>query len=140
MQERALRIDAPRLRAVGQELTRLADALTRADPPPERGRAGMGEWLTAVLRARRLRTVHIGGGLFGDPAWDMLLHLMKARLDGERVFVSGLCAAAAVPGTAGMKWIKQLEKKGLLVRRRAAGDSRKVLVELTEAAVAQIEA
>lgn len=139
MQKRTSSIDASRLRAVGQELTRLADDLARAERPPRREAPGLGEWVAAVLRARRLRAVHVGGDMFGDPAWDMLLHLMKARLEGEQVFVTGLCAAAAVAGTTGIRWIAILEKKGLLVRRRATGDSRKVLVELTETAVARIE-
>ena len=132
-------IDAPWLRAVGQELARLGDELTRAGPSANEPPSALPERIAAVLRARRLRAIHIGGALFSDPAWDMLLHLMKARLDGEQVFVTGLCAVAAVPATTGLRWIVQLEKKGLIVRRPAAGDRRRVLVELTEPAVARIE-
>lgn len=50
-----------------------------------------------LLRARRLRADFLPGDLFADPAWDMLLDLLAAHLDQERVSVSSLCIAAAVP-------------------------------------------
>ena len=47
----------------------------------------------AAIRARRLREQFFAAELFADPAWDMLLDLMAARLEGCPVAVSSLCIA-----------------------------------------------
>src|SRR5690606_9764038 len=67
-----------------------------------------------LLRARRLRDEFLPGDLFADPAWDMLLDLFAARLEQERVSVSSLCIASAVPPTTALRWIRTLTEKGLL--------------------------
>ena len=73
-------------------------------------------FIRSVIRARRLRDHFFRGELFADPAWDMLLDLMAARLEGKRVAVSSLCIAAAVPATTALRWIKALTDRGLFVR------------------------
>ena len=72
--------------------------------------------IRAIIRARRLRDQYFRGDLFADPAWDMLLDLMAARLEKNRVAVSSLCIAAAVPATTALRWIKALTDRGLFVR------------------------
>ena len=72
--------------------------------------------IRSIIRARRLRDHYFRGGLFADPAWDMLLDLMAARLEKNRVAVSSLCIAAAVPATTALRWIKALTDSGLFVR------------------------
>ena len=42
----------------------------------------------------------------------MLLDLLAARLERERVSVSSLCIAAAVPPTTALRWIRTLTDKG----------------------------
>lgn len=88
----------------------------------------------SIIRARRLRDSYFKGGLFADPAWDMLLDLMAARLEKHRVAVSSLCIAAAVPPTTALRWIKTLTEKGLLVRRADPADGRRVYIELSDEA------
>jgi hypothetical protein len=44
-----------------------------------------------------MREQFFGPDLFADPAWDILLDLYAARLEQQRVAVSSLCIAAAVP-------------------------------------------
>jgi DNA-binding MarR family transcriptional regulator len=70
----------------------------------------------------------------------MLLDLMAARLDGQRVAVSSLCIAAAVPATTALRWIKTLTDHGLFVRTADPQDGRRVFIELSEAAAAQLSA
>ncbi|HEX8364019.1 MAG TPA: MarR family transcriptional regulator [Allosphingosinicella sp.] len=88
----------------------------------------------SIIRARRLRDSYLKGGLFADPAWDMLLDLMAARLERNRVAVSSLCIAAAVPPTTALRWIKTLTDKGLLVRCADPADGRRVYIELSDEA------
>ncbi len=97
--------------------------LALADDTAQRPRIGQ-------RRARRLRDQYIRGGLFADPAWDMLLDLMAARLEGNRVAVSSLCIAAAVPATTALRWIRALTERGLFIRSADPQDGRRVYIEL----------
>lgn len=95
-------------------------------PPPDPG------FVRAIIRARRLRDQYLGPNLFADPAWDMMLDLMAARLERNRVAVSSLCIAAAVPPTTALRWIKALSDRGLFVRRADPRDGRRVYIELSD--------
>jgi len=88
--------------------------------------------IRAMIRARRLREQYFRGELFADPAWDMLLDLMAARLEKNRVAVSSLCIAAAVPATTALRWIKALTDRGLFVRAADPQDGRRVYIELSD--------
>jgi DNA-binding MarR family transcriptional regulator len=96
--------------------------------------------IRSIIRARRLRDSYLQGDLFADPAWDMLLDLMAARLEKHRVAVSSLCIAAAVPPTTALRWIKTLTEKGLLVRRADPADGRRVYIELSDEAARALAA
>ena len=88
----------------------------------------------ALIRARRLRDQFLPADLFADPAWDMMLDLLAARLAGARVSVSSLCIAASVPPTTALRWIKQLTDRGVFARVDDPSDGRRVFIELTESA------
>ena len=85
-----------------------------------------------MLRARRIRADFLPGDLFADPAWDMLLDLLAARLEQERVSVSSLCIAAAVPPTTALRWIRTLTDKGLVQRHADPHDGRRVFISLAQ--------
>ena len=89
-----------------------------------------------IIRARRLREDLFGPGIFADPAWDILLDLTAAKLEGRSVAVSSLCIAAAVPATTALRWIKQLTDAGFLHRVADPDDGRRVFIEMTERASA----
>jgi hypothetical protein len=91
-----------------------------------------------MLRARRLRDQFLPGELFADPAWDMMLDLMAARLSGERVSVSSLCIAAAVPPTTALRWIRQLTERGIFRREADIADGRRVFIMLSDEAASSI--
>jgi hypothetical protein len=93
----------------------------------------------AVIRARRMRDHFFRSELFADPAWDMLLDLMAARLEKQRVAVSSLCIAAAVPPTTALRWIKTLCDQGVFVRVADPEDGRRVFIELSESSAAAME-
>jgi DNA-binding MarR family transcriptional regulator len=79
-----------------------------------------------------MREQFFGPDLFADPAWDILLDLYAARLEQQRVAVSSLCIAAAVPATTALRWIKTLTETGLLVRTADPNDGRRVYIELSQ--------
>ena len=85
-----------------------------------------------MLRARRLREDFLPADLFADPAWDMLLDLLAARLEQERVSVSSLCIASAVPPTTALRWIRTLTDKGIVHRQADPHDRRRVFIALTD--------
>jgi DNA-binding MarR family transcriptional regulator len=84
----------------------------------------------AVIRARRLRGRYFSDDLFADPAWDILLDLLHAEASHRRVSVTSLCIAASVPVTTALRWIKSMERDGLVIRRNDPLDARRVFVEL----------
>lgn len=108
-------------------------------PPPDRAQeapldqtAIARHWAKLLLDTYSARTSFFPGGLFADPAWDMLLDLMHARLNGKRISVSSLCIAARVPATTALRRIGDLVSSGLAVRVRDENDGRRVFIELTE--------
>ncbi|MEA3066055.1 MAG: hypothetical protein QOJ27_2516 [Sphingomonadales bacterium] len=97
-------------------------------------------FIRSIIRARRLRDHFFRGEMFADPAWDMLLDLMAARVERQRVAVSSLCIAAAVPPTTALRWIKTLCDQGLFVRVADPEDGRRVFIELSTETATMMEA
>ncbi len=93
-----------------------------------------------MIRARRLRAHFFRADLFADPAWDMLLDLMAARLERKQVAVSSLCIAAAVPPTTALRWLGVLTEHGLVLRVADPEDGRRVHVELSEPSARALDA
>jgi hypothetical protein len=131
------------LQQLSQDAARIASALASLSEAVERTQGGEPATpdeeidagrIRAIIRARRLREQFFPPDLFADPAWDMLLDLMAARLDGQHVAVSSLCIAAAVPATTALRWIKSLTDQGLFIRVSDPTDGRRVYIELSESA------
>lgn len=99
-----------------------------ASPTPEAVRAQ----LRREIKARRLRERLLPDGLFADPAWDILLDLTLARLEGRLTPVSSLCIAAAVPTTTALRWIKTLLDRGLIERRPDPDDRRRHYIHASD--------
>ncbi len=141
--------EAERLRMLNEEVARLAEVLTQLSaerPGGVRDRApgfraeSVSEpdpdprVVRSTIRTRRLRDQHFPSDLFADPAWDMLLDLYAARLEGRRVSVSSLCIAAAVPPTTALRWIGTLHDASLFGREADPTDKRRAHITLTERA------
>jgi hypothetical protein len=143
-----------RLQQLSEEVGRIADVLAAlseheaaAAAMAAVGGPGNGEeealdpgFIRSIIRVRRLRDHFFKGDLFADPAWDMLLDLMAARVERQRVAVSSLCIAAAVPPTTALRWIKSLCDQGLFVRVADPEDGRRVFIELSGETAARMEA
>lgn len=91
-----------------------------------------------IIKLRRLRDNYFDPSLFADPAWDILLDLMAAKLEGVRVSVSSLCIAAAVPATTALRWISTMTENGLLVREHDPDDARRIFIGLSEEVAASL--
>lgn len=153
--------DPVRLRRLADEVARIARALTSlsganqgsrnfAGPTPaglEDVQSGFSAQLPdlvadlpssgevrCILRLRRLRESFFDSALFADPAWDMLLDLLSARLDGDQVAVSSLCIAAAVPPTTALRWIRGMTDHGLFERHADPMDGRRIFIRLSDTA------
>ena len=143
-----------RLQQLSEEVGRIANVLAALSEDEAAAAAmavvgaapnGNGEKLDAgfirsIIRARRLRDHFFRGEMFADPAWDMLLDLMAARVERQRVAVSSLCIAAAVPPTTALRWIKTLCDQGLFVRVADPEDGRRVFIELSTETATMMEA
>lgn len=95
--------------------------------------------IRAYIQSRRERNDFFGTELFADPAWDMLLDLSAARLEGRQVSVSSLCIAAAVPTTTALRWIRLLIERGILLREPDPTDGRRAYVSLSETAAVAMD-
>lgn len=136
----------PDLAEIGQQLDALASQLSswvRRNGASEALWPGTADWaevdsaamarsIRNLIRQRRARGRFFPSDLFADPAWDILLDLTAARLEGSSVPISSLCIAAGVPTTTALRWIATLVDLGLLLRRSDKADRRRVFVELTE--------
>ena len=93
-----------------------------------------------LIKFRRLRDGFFDAELFADPAWDILLDLMAARLEGRNVSVSSLCIAAAVPPTTALRWITAMTESGMLLRQQDPADARRVFIILSDEVTAKLNA
>lgn len=132
------------LRALAVRLLKLADdcddlqgsgdtTVTRKGPPlrQESQAHALGAFAELEYRGRRLRDELLGSDLFGEPAWDMLLDLYVNHARKRRVPVSALCQASSRPATTALRWIGELQTRGLVCRRDSSADNRVSHVELT---------
>ena len=153
-------IDAQRLRRLADEVGRIARALSSiSSHNPSGGITGQvsdmqlafkaepmdmafapdvpsAPDIRRLIRLRRMRDNFFDPALFADPAWDMLLDLMAARIEEDRVAVSSLCIAAAVPPTTALRWIKAMTDHGLFERHADPDDGRRIFIRLSEPAAA----
>ncbi len=91
------------------------------------------EDVRTIIRLRRQREAMFAGDIFSDPAWDMMLDLLAARIERLKVSVSSLCIAAAVPATTALRWIRTLTELGVFVRVSDPTDGRRVFIGLSDA-------
>jgi hypothetical protein len=95
--------------------------------------------LRDIIKTRRLRDRFFANELFADPAWDILLDLKAAAQEGQKVSVSSLCIAAAVPPTTALRWITAMTESGMLVRRQDPDDARRVFIDLSDDTNAKLD-
>lgn len=93
-----------------------------------------------VLEARSLRRSMIEVLDVGDHAWDMLLKLYAAHLEGAEVTAGQLAAAAGCPATTALRYTGAFADRGIIDRQPSSTDGRKVLLRLTAGGVSMLVA
>lgn len=90
-----------------------------------------------LYRMRRGRDAQFGeyAELLRDPAWDLLLDLFAATLEGRRIAACSAAIASCSPQTTGLRCIDALVERGLLVRVGDPRDARRSMLELTAVAM-----
>jgi hypothetical protein len=114
---------------IADQLARLAEAQREVAPSVRPVDAVM---IRRLLRLRRERERFFPAEIFADPAWDMLLDLTAAQLEGRLVPVSSLCIAAAVPTTTALRWVRSLTEAGLMERQMDPADARRSHIRLSD--------
>lgn len=99
----------------------------------------MSATLQRLIATRGLRGRYFPNELFADPAWDILLDLTRAKLEGQQVSVSSVCIAASVPMSTALRWVRQMTEAGLLRRWTDPKDRRRDLIALTDATAAHMQ-
>jgi hypothetical protein len=87
---------------------------------------------------RRRRDALFPPGIFGEPAWDLLLAMFTARERGQPMILCRAYKAAGVSDTTGRRLLDRMEEEGLITRRRAPRSRKMRIVELTESAVERL--
>lgn len=122
--------EAERLLALSEKVGRVAeslaelalerDTLERTNPSSETDvTAEMVDWL---IRARRARAHYVPAELFGEPVWDIMLHLIHAEITHQCISESRACLASGYPEGIGRRWLNAMGKNGLVVVGRGPND------------------
>ena len=104
----------------------------------ERARARA--WADRLYAERRRRDGLFPPGLFGEPAWDLLLAMFTARERGQAMILCKAYRVAGVSDTTGRRLLDRMEEEGLITRRRAPRSRKMRIVELTDSAVERLVA
>ena len=95
-------------------------------------------WADRIYAERRRRDALFPDGLFGEPAWDLLLAMFTAREKGQAMILCRAYKAAGVSDTTGRRLLDRMEEEGLITRRRAPRSRKMRIVELTDLAVERL--
>lgn len=113
----------------------LASAIDVAESPAHSyapdSRLALAKWL---YQARDLRPcIHIAG-LFGEPAWDILLDLYICQGTSRPTSVTSSCLASRAPATTALRYIQYLCDHDVIVRTPDNRDRRRSWLRLSSSA------
>jgi DNA-binding MarR family transcriptional regulator len=127
---------AAALRRHAEEIVQVSDRLLfmlqhPGKSSPEGGQQErLGPKVAAIIKAREARGRLFPSSLFSDPAWDILLHLLRAEINHERLSFTRLAEQANVPPTTANRWISIMVDKSIVIRRDDHLDARRSFIEL----------
>lgn len=91
------------------------------------------------LNARqRKKKIFSESEIFGEPAFEILLHTYVADAERRTLAATELCSSASVPISIGTRYISILEQQGLLSRHPSMTDFRTTIVSITHLGIAKI--
>ncbi|MBL9071862.1 MAG: MarR family transcriptional regulator [Sphingopyxis sp.] len=94
-----------------------------------------------AIRRRILRDQLLDApGLFGEPAWDMLLEVFVHQAEGRPISTSSLCIASGLSMTAALRVLPRMEEAGLVQREPDPADGRRNFILLAPAILQRLVA
>ncbi|MGN6356404.1 MAG: hypothetical protein ACTHLU_02855 [Novosphingobium sp.] len=120
------------------------NAVRKAVPPAEAedresdqgARIAIARWL---YWSRGIRLTTLSPGLFGEPAWDLLLDLYIRDKIGSRSSVTSACIGSRAPHTTALRHIEGLRQSGWIKRIPDEADKRRFWLALTPAAIDKLD-
>ncbi|MEG3163132.1 winged helix DNA-binding protein [Sphingomonas sp. PB2P19] len=106
-------------------------AYARGPTPVVKPGATLVELARRLYRLRKRRDAELGGTLFSEPAWDILLDLFISDYDDRQLSVSAVCIGARAPSATALRYLSLLQEAELVERVRDATDGRRSHVKLT---------
>ncbi|HEX7753458.1 MAG TPA: response regulator [Novosphingobium sp.] len=85
----------------------------------------LADFIRELLKKEAKRREIGGGELFGDPAWEMLLDLLLAKVEGRQVSVSSACIASGAPMSTALRLVRRLVDEGVLRKLADETDRRR---------------
>ncbi|MEP5939056.1 MAG: MarR family transcriptional regulator [Erythrobacter sp.] len=135
---RSIRANHPTSVGSGEPTSSQADDAPHTDDTPLSRRKLLALAEKAYADRRKREQIIGSADLFGEPAWDILLHLFIAFLKENEVSVSSACIGSAAPPTTGLRWLGVLEDNALVVREKDLADQRRILVRISEDGIARM--
>lgn len=99
-------------------------------PAPEREH--LIDAATKAIQLRGFRNKHFPQGIFGEPAWDVLLAIYAHEHISRARSISQVAKVSSLTGSSALRWINQLARLQLVERRQDPLDRRTAQVMLTE--------
>lgn len=93
------------------------------------------KFVRSILKARQQRSEFMDISKFADPAWDIMLDLTSASLEGRSVPALSVGVAANVPMTTALRYVKRLVEDGVIKRWDDPDDKRRSLLALEDHAL-----
>ena len=121
-----------------RQIVRLLSSARVVEPDRAREFQGPLDRARHDFAERRRRIPIFGTGMFGEPAWDILLVLYIEK-DGHRHSIGGLAKAAGTAPSTALRWIEALEARDLIERAEHPTDKRASFVQLTDKGVAALD-
>jgi len=91
-----------------------------------------------LMKDRQIRSKYFDAQILNGPAWDILIDLAAAGLQGRPVPTSSACASTQAPFSTALRHVNQLVEAGLVKRTVDPGDKRRTLLELEPEALEQM--
>ncbi len=91
-----------------------------------------------MMKDRQIRSKYFDAQILNGPAWDILIDLAAAGLQGRAVPTSSACASTQAPFSTALRHVNQLVEAGLVKRTIDPSDKRRTLLELEPDALEQM--
>jgi DNA-binding MarR family transcriptional regulator len=87
---------------------------------------------TRLYRERQFRSEYFfDSNVFGEPAWDILLHLYQGHSYDRDIKIKSVALATGLPATSSLRWLELLEKKGLVFAYRNESEIADIYLRLS---------